>query len=403
MVARKLTDEEIETLQTKCSESEWSLSDDSALCHVLEGCRNHYMEHVEKLGLEIARINQLASLLNSGVGHLNSSVIHAANSRFIQQQLSEDVGSKVCAIVEAPNNSGDGRADTIATISAAIRQGITATNRVQDMNDLCSTRPVIGSQSFKDSFLTHVPAAQKQAPTVLANSSSTLNVSLPYSHNEAAASSSDEFSVRAPQSSMQSTVMPVPVNSSGDVLPHSSVTSSNSSVRSLTSIPVPKSEEEFTPSVDAARNRNEEVFNSADQVTKDAESTPEKSNNVLQAPKIESRNKISSVNIFPKPVISKNDGDKMKPSSPILDRSESHVEPKRDKVQDMFAAEEKEIKEENKRANVTGQGKGSLKSGMTTQSITKKYASIFDSDSDDEALFVDPRKSLLGASTESDM
>ncbi|KAK6048803.1 hypothetical protein COOONC_13692 [Cooperia oncophora] len=33
--------------------------------------------------------------------------------------------------------------------------------------------------------------------------------------------------------------------------------------------------------------------------------------------------------------------------------------------------------------------------------ITKKYASIFDSDSDDDSLFLDPRKSLLSSGASS--
>ncbi|KAK5970610.1 hypothetical protein GCK32_000401 [Trichostrongylus colubriformis] len=398
MLTRKLT--EVEELQTKFDESEWSLSDDSALCHVLEKYRDYYSEHVEKLEHEIAKISQLAALLNSGVGHLNGTVIHVANSRFIHQHLAEDANSEVLAVEEVTKSSTDGRADTVATLSAAIRQGISATNRWQNMDDLCSTRPVIGSQSFRNSLLSRDSSIQTPSSGTPTSRVPVSDATLPYFNRALPSSASNESLAVVSHSRIQSRVTPLPVNSKSDIQPQLSIPSSNSSIRSLTYDPEPKSEEASALSVNNANESNGDTSTSLDQAI-DVRGFTHIKNNVLYAPKGGSNDDVPSVNDCAQSANTNEDKSK---SSPLANfgTAESHVGLKDSGIQRESTAEEKGAEKDHQERKAINIERGSHNNARTTQSITKKYASIFDSDSDDEALFVDPGKPLLSSGTGND-
>ncbi|VDO43369.1 unnamed protein product [Haemonchus placei] len=426
MVAKKLTDDEIEGLQIKCYESEWSLRDDSALCHILEGCRDYYTHHVEKLEGELNKINQLAALLNSGVGHLNGSIIHAANSRFLQQHLAEDATSGFPPTEEVVSNSGDGRADTIATLSAAIRQGISATNRAQNITDLCSNRPIIGSQSFKDSLLSHKPTTEKPVSERLANPSSSTSEPLPSRYRKASTSASEESSGQRPHSFEQPTLEPPSLNPSSEILPPPIIPAKISPVlRPPTYVPVPKSESSSSSEVTVDNNVKpvedlsrpiEKVLDIRGVIHKKDDTSdirgvvhkkddtsdirgviPKKDDRVTSAPltgKSYGAPNVSA-NVTPKTEANKKEEDKSDISTSSLGKTEPPSEQKRTEVKSQPVAEEKYKEKDHQERKVADSGGGKPAShGITAQSITKKYASIFDSDSDDDALFLDPRKTL---------
>nr|CDJ87072.1 neurofilament heavy polypeptide [Haemonchus contortus] len=412
MVAKKLTDDEIEGLQNKCYESEWSLRDDSALCHILEGCRDYYTHHVEKLEGELAKINQLAALLNSGVGHLNGSIIHAANSRFLQQHLAEDATSRFPPTEEVVNNPGDGRADTIATLSVAIRQGISATNHAQNITDLCSNRPIIGSQSFKDSLLSHKPTTEKPVSERLANPSSSTSEPLPSRYRKASTSASEESSEQRPHSFEQPTLEPPSLNPSSEIPPPPIIPAKISPIlRPPIYVPVPKAESSSSSEITVDTNVKpvEDISRPIEKVSdirrvihkKDDTSDirgviPKKDDHVTNAPLPGKAfgAPVVNANITPKTEANKKAEDKSDSSTSSLGKRESPVEQKRSEVKAQPVAEEKFKEKDHQESKVADIGGKPASHGITAQSITKKYASIFDSDSDDDALFLDPRKSL---------
>ncbi|XGW32979.1 hypothetical protein V3C99_017470 [Haemonchus contortus] len=433
MVAKKLTDDEIEGLQNKCYESEWSLRDDSALCHILEGCRDYYTDHVEKLEGELAKINQLAALLNSGVGHLNGSIIHTANSRFLQQHLAEDATSRFPPTEEVVSNSGDGRADTIATLSAAIRQGISATNHAQNITDLCSNRPIIGSQSFKDSLLSHRPTDERPVSKSQANPSSSTSEPLPSRYRKASTSVSEESSEQGPHSFEQPTLEPPSLNPSSEIPPPPIIPAKISPIlRPPMYVPVPKSESSSSSEITVDTNVKpvediscpivkvsdiRGVIHKKDDtsdhrgVTHKKDDTsdirgviPKKDDRVTNAPLPGKAlgTPVVNANITPKTEANKMEEDKSLTSKSSLGKTESPIEQKRTRVKTQPVVEEQYKEKDHQESKVADIGGKPASHGITAQSITKKYASIFDSDSDDDALFLDPRKSLPTATAKKD-
>ncbi|WKY14959.1 hypothetical protein Q1695_000462 [Nippostrongylus brasiliensis] len=140
--------EGVDSLLAKCTESRWSLKEDSELCSVLEKYHKQCCGQVDELSKELSKVARLSAALDSGLGSLNSIITHIANSRFIEQRLEEDDSSNIPP-AETLNDSCGGRADTVATLDRAIRKGVAATNSFRNVNAMCSTLPVIGSVEFK--------------------------------------------------------------------------------------------------------------------------------------------------------------------------------------------------------------------------------------------------------------
>lgn len=143
--------DEVRELQSKCDAAEWSLQEDSKLCQLMENYWSHYRGQVDDLKSKIARISRLSAILNSGLVNLNGAVTCIANSRFVEQRLGEDESPKI--LPSDQNGSCDGRADTVATLSAAIRRGVESASLSQNMIEACSTCPVIGSEEFMNVWI----------------------------------------------------------------------------------------------------------------------------------------------------------------------------------------------------------------------------------------------------------
>ncbi|WKY14960.1 hypothetical protein Q1695_000462 [Nippostrongylus brasiliensis] len=412
--------EGVDSLLAKCTESRWSLKEDSELCSVLEKYHKQCCGQVDELSKELSKVARLSAALDSGLGSLNSIITHIANSRFIEQRLEEDDSSNIPP-AETLNDSCGGRADTVATLDRAIRKGVAATNSFRNVNAMCSTLPVIGSVEFKGAS-SCVPDTSAKEP---ANSSV-----YHYEENEVA---------RTPILPPSNTVPPpLTNNAEKSVTPNldfKGITNDSASIsdeeipsrNSLLSDPlprpiIPKAERQglLSENIAGQRTSENEVLPSSSILRKESiVNHREGENKILRSPSMLTKEsglsqRESENEILAKPSMPAKDSSILG-SSPVLsdkgleqtDRNMGSApttvlpptETKKTSILDQIKIEPRSDSStvitrgatiEGNKVEKTPQQpilKPDKPNSSTIQSISKKYASIFDSDSDDEPLF----------------
>ncbi|VDM62083.1 unnamed protein product [Angiostrongylus costaricensis] len=138
------TDEVVE--HQKKSNFTWSLADDSSLRKALHEYQGHCFDRASRLQHEITMVGQKTLELNAELECMNANINYIANVKFMEQRLDDDYNTLTPLGKAVLDNSAGLREDTLTTLTNAIHQGI------EDVSSICLALSIIGSSEFYSSI-----------------------------------------------------------------------------------------------------------------------------------------------------------------------------------------------------------------------------------------------------------